>query len=105
MALLGAMSLVGMMIKNAIVLIDEINLHLASGSAAYDAVVDAAVSRLRPVVLAAATTVLGVLPLVQDIFWVAMAVTIAAGLTFGTILTMVLLPVMYATFHGIRAPG
>ncbi len=103
MALLGAMSLVGMMIKNSIVLIDEINLNLAGGGAAYDAVVDAAVSRLRPVVLAAATTVLGVLPLVQDIFWVAMAVTIATGLTFGTILTMVLLPVMYATFHGIRA--
>ncbi len=105
MALLGAMSLVGMMIKNSIVLIDEINVNLAGGRAAYDAVVDAAVSRLRPVVLAAATTVLGVMPLVQDIFWVAMAVTIAAGLTFGTILTMVLLPVMYATFHGIRAPA
>ncbi len=105
MALLGAMSLVGMMIKNSIVLIDEINLNLAGDSTAYDAVVDAAVSRLRPVVLAAATTVLGVMPLVQDIFWVAMAVTIAAGLTFGTILTMVLLPVMYAIFHNIRAPA
>ena len=67
--------------------------------------VDAAVSRLRPVVLAAATTVLGVMPLVQDIFWIAMAVTIAAGLTFGTILTMVLLPVIYAIFHSIRAPA
>ena len=105
MALLGAMSLVGMMIKNSIVLLDEINLNLEGGSAPYDAVVDAAVSRLRPVVLAAATTVLGVLPLVQDIFWVAMAVTIAAGLTFGAILTMVLVPVMYATFYGIRAPA
>jgi multidrug efflux pump subunit AcrB len=94
-----------MMIKNSIVLIDEINLNLAGDSTAYDAVVDAAVSRLRPVVLAAATTVLGVMPLVQDIFWVAMAVTIAAGLTFGTILTMVLLPVMYAIFHNIRAPA
>jgi multidrug efflux pump subunit AcrB len=99
------MSLVGMMIKNSIVLIDEINLNLAGDSTAYDAVVDAAVSRLRPVVLAAATTVLGVMPLVQDIFWIAMAVTIAAGLTFGTILTMVLLPVMYAIFHSIRAPA
>ncbi len=67
--------------------------------------VDAAVSRLRPVVLAAATTVLGVMPLVQDIFWIAMAITIAAGLTFGTILTMVLLPVIYAIFHNIRAPA
>jgi multidrug efflux pump subunit AcrB len=105
MALLGAMSLAGMMIKNSIVLIDEINLNLAGDSTAYDAVVDAAVSRLRPVALAAATTVLGVMPLVQDIFWIAMAVTIAAGLTFGTILTMILLPVMYTTFHRIRAPA
>jgi multidrug efflux pump subunit AcrB len=104
MALLGAMSLVGMMIKNAIVIIDEFNLNLKNGSTPYDAVVDGAVSRLRPVVLAAATTVLGVLPLVQDIFWVAMAVTISAGLTFGTIVTMILLPVVYATFHKIYAP-
>ena len=104
MALLGAMSLVGMMIKNAIVLIDEFNLNLERGSTPYDAVVNGAASRLRPVVLAAATTVLGVLPLVQDIFWVAMSITIAAGLTFGTIVTMVLLPVVYATFYGIHAP-
>ncbi len=105
MALLGAMSLAGMMIKNSIVLIDDIDLNLAGDSTVYDAVVDAAVSRLRPVVLAAATTVLGVMPLVQDIFWIAMAVTIAAGLTFGTILTMILVPVMYAIFHNVRAPG
>ena len=104
MALLGAMSLMGMMIKNAIVLIDEINLNRQKGSEPYNAVVEAAVSRLRPVVLAAATTVLGVLPLLQDIFWVAMAVTISVGLTFGTIVTMVLLPVVYAAFHGIRSP-
>jgi multidrug efflux pump subunit AcrB len=93
-----------MMIKNSIVLLDEINLNLKAGSAPYAAIMDAAVSRVRPVVLAAATTVLGVLPLVQDIFWVAMATTIAAGLTFGTILTMVLVPVMYAALHRVRAP-
>ncbi len=104
MALLGAMSLVGMMIKNAIVLLDEVNLNLSLGRSPYDSVIDAAVSRLRPVVLAAATTVLGVLPLVQDIFWVAMAVTIAAGLTFGTVITMLLLPVAYAIFHGVQKP-
>ncbi len=73
MALLGAMSLVGMMIKNSIVLLDEIDINLAAGKSAYNSIIDAAVSRVRPVVLAAATTVLGVLPLVQDIFWVAMA--------------------------------
>ena len=104
MALLGAMSLAGMMIKNSIVLLDEIKDQIGDGKDAYDAIVDSAVGRLRPVVLAAATTVLGVAPLLQDIFWVAMSVTIMAGLAFGTLLTMVLIPVLYATFYKIRAP-
>ena len=59
-------------------------------------------SRLRPVVLAAATTVLGVVPLLPDVFWIAMAVTIMFGLAFGTVLTMVLIPVLYATFFRIK---
>jgi multidrug efflux pump subunit AcrB len=99
LALLGAMSLAGMMIKNAIVLLDQINIEKAAGKNDYDAVMEAAASRLRPVVLAAATTVLGVAPLLQDVFWVAMAVTIMFGLAFGTVLTMVLLPVLYACFY------
>jgi multidrug efflux pump subunit AcrB len=105
LALLGAMSLSGMMIKNAIVLLDEINLQLESGKSRYQAVVDSALSRLRPVVLAAATTVLGVIPLLQDIFWIGMAVTIMAGLTFGTILTMVLVPTLYCTLFRVKSPG
>ena len=105
MSLLGGMSLAGMMIKNAIVLLDEVNNNLAAGQTQYDSVVEAAVSRLRPVVLAAATTVFGVMPLLQDVFWVGMAVTIMAGLTFGTVLTMVLVPTIYATLYGIRVPG
>jgi multidrug efflux pump subunit AcrB len=104
MALLGALSLIGMMLKNGIVLLDEINLNLGKGFDAYEATVAAAVSRLRPVALGAATTVLGVIPLVQDAFWVSMAMTIMAGLTFGTVITMVLLPVLYATFYRVRAP-
>jgi multidrug efflux pump subunit AcrB len=104
MALLGAMSLVGMMIKNAIVLLDEVNANLSLGKAPYDSVIGAAMSRLRPVVLAAATTVLGVVPLLQDVFWVGMAVTIMAGLAFGTILTMLVVPVLYATLFRIRSP-
>ena len=105
LALLGAMSLAGMMIKNAIVLLDEVNVNLASGNAPYDAMVEAAMSRLRPVVLAAATTVLGVIPLLQDVFWIGMAVTVMAGLTFGTVLTMILVPVFYATFYRIPSPA
>jgi multidrug efflux pump subunit AcrB len=105
LALLGAMSLAGMMIKNAIVLLDEINLNKDAGMTPYEAVIAAALSRLRPVALAAATTVLGVIPLLQDIFWIGMAVTIMAGLTFGTLLTMILVPVLYATFYKIPSPS
>lgn len=103
LALLGAMSLTGMMIKNAIVLLDEINILLADGRNRYDAVVEAGLSRLRPVTLAAATTVLGVAPLLQDVFWVGLAVTVMAGLTFGTVLTMILVPVLYATMYRVTA--
>lgn len=103
-ALLGAMSLAGMMSKNAIVLLDQINIEQAAGKSPYEAVIDSAVSRLRPVVLAAGTTVLGVMPLLPDVFWVSMAVTIMFGLAFGTILTMVLLPVLYACFFRIPSP-
>jgi multidrug efflux pump subunit AcrB len=104
-ALLGAMSLSGMMIKNSIVLLDQVGVELEEGKAPYQAVIDAAVSRLRPVLLAAATTVLGVIPLLKDLFWVSMSVTIMAGLAFGTVLVMVLVPVLYATLFGLRAPG
>jgi multidrug efflux pump subunit AcrB len=103
MALLGAMSLAGMTIKNSIVLLDEIKDQIGGGKQAYDAILDSAVGRLRPVVLAAVTTVLGVAPLLQDIFWVAMSVAIMAGLTFGTILTMVAVPVLYATLYRVPA--
>jgi multidrug efflux pump subunit AcrB len=101
-ALLGAMSLSGMMIKNAIVLLDEVNVNLAAGKSQYDAVLHAALSRLRPVFLAAATTVLGVIPLLPDVFWAGLAVTIMAGLTIGTAFTMIAVPVLYATFYRIR---
>ena len=104
-ALLGAMSLVGMMIKNAIVLLDEVNLNLERGLDPYEAVIQAALSRLRPVGLAAGTTVLGVIPLLQDVFWIGLAVTVMAGLAFGTVLTMVLVPVLYALFYRLKAPA
>jgi multidrug efflux pump subunit AcrB len=104
MALLGAMSLAGMMIKNAIVLLDQVNIEMAAGKSPYEAVVISGVSRLRPVVLAAATTVLGVMPLLQDVFWVSMAVTIMAGLSFGTLLTMFVVPVLYTILFKVPSP-
>ena len=99
MALLGFLSLMGMLIKNAIVLIDEINLQSGSGKDLMSAIVDSGVSRLRPVAMAASTTALGMVPLLFDAFFVAMAITIIAGLMFATLLTMVVVPVLYATFY------
>lgn len=102
-ALLGLLSLSGMLIKNAIVLVDEIDQRIARGDDRFAAVRDGAISRLRPVLLAAVTTVLGMAPLIFDAFFQAMAVTIIGGLTFATILTMIAVPVLYALFFGIRA--
>ena len=104
MALLGLLSLIGMQIKNAIVLIDEINARLAAGDAAVDAVLSAGVTRLRPLGLAAATTVLGMLPLITDPFYSAMAVTVMCGLAFATLLTLVVIPVNYSLFFRLPSP-
>ena len=105
MALLGAMSLSGMMIKNAVVLLDQVNLEQEAGKSPYQAVIDSALSRLRPVANAAATTIFGMAPLLQDTFWVSMAITIMFGLAFGTVLTMVVVPVLYATFFRLSSPN
>ncbi|MDF1820174.1 MAG: efflux RND transporter permease subunit [Alcanivoracaceae bacterium] len=102
MALLGFMSLAGMLIKNAIVLVDEIDTQLAQGQAPVDAVVESGVSRLIPVAMAALTTILGMIPLLGDAFFVAMAVTIMFGLGFATVLTLVVVPVLYATLFNFR---
>ncbi len=104
MALLGFLSLSGMLIKNAIVLIDEINAQRGGGVSPYNAIVNAGTSRLRPVAMAAATTVLGMFPLLLDDFFVSMAVTIMFGLSFATILTMVIVPTLYSVFFGVKRP-
>jgi multidrug efflux pump subunit AcrB len=104
MALLGFLSLSGMLIKNSVVLIDEINVQLAAGKDPYLAVVDSGVSRVRPVSMAAATTVLGMAPLLVDAFFVAMAVTIMVGLTFATVLTLIVVPVLYIVMFKIKVP-
>ncbi|EKE72161.1 efflux RND transporter permease subunit [Gallaecimonas xiamenensis] len=96
MALLGFLSLMGMLIKNAIVLVDQINLEQQEGKGLYNAILDSGVSRLRPVAMAALTTALGMIPLIFDVFFASMATTIIGGLLFATLLTMVVLPVFYA---------
>lgn len=105
MALLGFLSLSGMIIKNAVVLVDEINMNLSLDKTPYDSVVEAGVSRLRPVMNAALTTLLGVAPLLMDPFYAAMAVAIMMGLAFATALTLVVVPVLYSLVFGIAVPG
>lgn len=102
MALLGFLSLVGMQIKNAIVLMDEINAQLTAGATPFNAVVMSGVTRLRPVMNTALTTILGMIPLVVDPFYSAMAVTIMCGLGFSTLVTMVVVPVNYALLFRVK---
>jgi len=102
MALLGLMSLSGMLIKNAIVLIDEIDVQQASGKSPFQAIVEAGTSRLIPVSMAAGTTILGMLPLLTDAFFVSMAVTIMFGLGFATFLTLLVVPTLYAILFKVR---
>ena len=101
LALLGFLSLSGMLVKNGIVLLDQIKLELQQGLAPYQAVYDSAVSRVRPVSMGAITTILGMLPLVTDDFFASMAVVIMFGLGFGTILTLLFLPLMYCSIYRI----
>ena len=101
MALLGLLSLSGMLIKNGIVLVDQINLELEQGKAPYLAVFDSAVSRVRPVAMAAITTILGMIPLLFDAFFESMAVTIMFGLGFATVLTLIVVPVLFTLLYKI----
>ena len=101
MSILGALSLVGLLIKNAIVLLEEIDQQIDSGRARFTALLESAVSRLRPVVLAAATTILGLLPLLGDVFFVNMAITMMAGLGFASLLTMFVVPTLYAVLFRV----
>lgn len=94
-----------MLVKNGIVLLDQIELEISSGKEKYQAIVDAAVSRVRPVCMAAITTILGMIPLLPDVFFKPMAVTIMFGLGFATILTLVVVPVLYRMFHHVRLPS
>lgn len=104
MALLGLLSLSGMLIKNGIVLVDQINLELDSGKDPYKAVFDSGVSRVRPVAMAAITTILGMIPLLFDVFFQSMAVTIMFGLGFATVLTLIVVPVLYTMLFKIKVP-
>ena len=103
MALLGFLSLSGMLVKNGIVLVEQIKLEMESREP-FEAVVLASISRVRPVCMAAITTILGMVPLLFDAFFESMAVVIMFGLGFATVLTLVVIPVLYTLAYGIK-PG
>jgi multidrug efflux pump subunit AcrB len=101
-SIVGALGLIGMMIKNGVVLLDEITHLIGSGTPPVDALLNASASRLRPVAMAAGTTVLGMIPLLSDVLFGALAVTIMGGLLVGTIITLMVIPVLYALFFRIK---
>ena len=105
MALLGLLALLGMLIKNAIVLVEEIGRQIETGKDRFEAVLDSGVSRMRPVMMAAATTILGMIPLLTDAFFISMAVTIMVGLLVATVLTLIVVPVLYTIFFRIPFGG
>lgn len=102
MALLGFLSLSGMTVKNGIVLADQINYELEQGTEKYEAIFNSAVSRVRPVCMAAVTTILGMIPLLFDAFFEGMAVVISFGLGFATILTLIAVPVFYSLLFRVK---
>lgn len=102
MAILGFLGLSGMLIKNAIVLIDQIELERHEGKPIYPAILDSTVSRLRPVCMASGTTILGMAPLVTDPFYQVMAATVASGLVAATVLTLVVVPLFYKLFFRVK---
>lgn len=99
MALLGAMSLAGMMNKNIVILLDSAGENIKAGMTHYHAIKEAAITRVRPILLGAATTVLGVVPLLPDVFWKAMAVTIMSGLAIGSLISIFAVPVIYCILY------
>ena len=96
---LGVIALSGMIIRNSVILIDQIQQHLRAGEAPFDAIIDSAILRFRPIMLTVAAAILGMLPLMVSVFWGPMAVAIAGGLLVATVLTLLVLPVMYASVY------
>jgi multidrug efflux pump subunit AcrB len=99
--IIGALGLIGMMIKNSVVLLDELNQNIKNGKAPLQATMDASISRLRPVMMASLTTILGMTPLLFDPMFKSMAITIMFGLLVGTVITLVVVPVLYTVLFKV----
>lgn len=104
-AQLGVIALFGMIIRNSVILIDQIEQDIAAGAAPWDAIVESAVRRCRPIVLTAAAAVLAMIPLSRSVFWGPMAVAIMGGLIIATALTLLFLPALYAVWFRVKKPG
>jgi multidrug efflux pump subunit AcrB len=104
-ALLGLIALAGMIMRNTVILVQQIDEEVASGYSLYEAIIEATVRRSRPVVLTAAAAVLAMIPLSRSLFWGPMAITIGGGLTVATALTLLFLPALYAVWFRVRRPG
>ncbi len=101
-AYLGILALSGMIIRNSVILIDQINKHVADGEKLWDAIIDSAILRFRPIMLTAAAAILGMIPLMMSNFWGPMAIAIASGLLVATVLTLLVLPAMYAAAYHVE---
>ena len=99
--IIGSLGLIGMMIKNAVVLLDQINLEISEGKEQLEAVIDSVISRMRPVFMASLTTILGMLPLLTDVMFKSMAVAIMFGLLVGTVITLLVIPVLYCMLYRV----
>lgn len=102
MAISGILGLIGMMIKNGIVLMDEVNIEIKQGKEPMLAILDSAESRFRPVMMASLTTILGMIPLLPDAMFGSLAATIMGGLFVGTLVTLIFIPVLYSIFFKVK---
>ena len=102
MAILGIIALSGMIIRNSIILLDQIEIHRAEGQSAREAIINSATLRFRPIMLTAIAAILGMIPLMGFVFWSPLAIAFSGGLLVATILTLIVLPVMYATWYKIK---
>jgi multidrug efflux pump subunit AcrB len=103
-AILGILALVGMIARNAVILIEQIETERAQGTQVWDAVVEATVSRFRPIMLTAVSTVLGLIPIAPTVFWGPMAFAIMGGLLVATVLTLIVLPALYVAWFRVKKP-
>src|SRR5262249_5804194 len=104
-AILGVIALAGIIMRNSVILVDQIQQDMTAGHDAFTAIVDSAVRRFRPITLTAAAAVLALIPLIREVFWTPMALAMMGGLIAATILTLTLLPAVYAMAFRVKIPG